>query len=779
MIRDVEHPLRHITTLLTALIALGHGCAGSVPSGSPGDGPYQPDAIPISDQGDGGSWPDWDLDLPVGDGGIEVRTCGVLVVGDGVGAVAAAHEAASRGVQTCLVAGLDLLGGQITSQGVSALDEGGPQEQALEPFNQTYASFRAKVRQHYLSTYQVTNPSNEPQESDAFDPGSCWVSRLCFEPKVGAQVLEDLLQPLVTNGTLTIHRIHRPLAAIVSGATVDAVLTQETSGQIFRFDASVVIDATELGDLLRLAQIPYRTGAEATGEFNEPSAPASAIPECVQPFTFNFFVERLPSGVAATPVAKPPGYNPANYGLGSFPFDDTAGQVGFWTYRRSIDSSLYASGFANDIALINWLTTPAAGNSGGGNDFNRSCGPDGCNVIDKDPATVARIFKRGEEHALGLLYWLQHDVPRPDGSKGYPNLLLRTDITGTADGLTLFPYIREARRLKSLVTIREQDVLTVAAGGVGMTSRAALFPDSLGAGWYGLDLHPCAVGQPPQVSTATRPFQIPAGALVPAAPPDNFLAAAKNIGTTHLSNGCYRLHPVEWNIGLAAGEIAATSIAVGISARALVQDATQLRRLQHSHISQRGGKIYWFDDVDQTSGPLYVATQMLGVEGVIVGFDAHRDFLPASAVTRGQAAAIIAREFAIPLATGCNPSFSDVPCTHPFYPHVQGLADAGVVLGHGDGTYKPDDPATRAQYAVMLARAANATIPSVCTPPYADVPASLSTCSYVAAAKAQGFFVYDPGPSAQSFSPDAALTRQAAALMTYPHLAQRYGIALP
>ena len=23
----------------------------------------------------------------------------------------------------------------------------------------------------------------------------------------------------------------------------------------------------------------------------------------------------------------------------------------------------------------------------------------------------------------------------------------------------------------------------------------------------------------------------------------------KNIGVTHLTNGCYRLHPVEWNIG--------------------------------------------------------------------------------------------------------------------------------------------------------------------------------------------------------------------------------------
>ena len=38
---------------------------------------------------------------------------------------------------------------------------------------------------------------------------------------------------------------------------------------------------------------------------------------------------------------------------------------------------------------------------------------------------------------------------------------------------------------------------------------------------------------------------------------ENLLAGAKNLGVTHLTNGCYRLHPVEWNIGEAAGALAA------------------------------------------------------------------------------------------------------------------------------------------------------------------------------------------------------------------------------
>jgi hypothetical protein len=74
-------------------------------------------------------------------------------------------------------------------------------------------------------------------------------------------------------------------------------------------------------------------------------------------------------------------------------------------------------------------------------------------------------------------------------------------------------------------------------------------------GWYPIDIHragPEDVG----ISCRTQPFQIPLGALVPVRL-RNLIAAAKNIGTTHITNGCYRLHPVEWNIGEAAGALAA------------------------------------------------------------------------------------------------------------------------------------------------------------------------------------------------------------------------------
>lgn len=53
-----------------------------------------------------------------------------------------------------------------------------------------------------------------------------------------------------------------------------------------------------------------------------------------------------------------------------------------------------------------------------------------------------------------------------------------------------------------------------------------------------------------------------------------------------------------------------------------------------------------------------------------------------------------------------TPRFVDVPNSHPFYPFVEALAASGITAGCGDGTnFCPNDPLTRGQMAVFLARA--------------------------------------------------------------------------
>ena len=69
------------------------------------------------------------------------------------------------------------------------------------------------------------------------------------------------------------------------------------TGRTIRFRAAMVIDATELGDLLPLAGAEYRVGAEAMAETGEAHAqPHEAKAHCVQSFTYTFAAERRPEG---------------------------------------------------------------------------------------------------------------------------------------------------------------------------------------------------------------------------------------------------------------------------------------------------------------------------------------------------------------------------------------------------------------------------------------------------------------------------------------------------
>jgi len=105
---------------------------------------------------------------------------------------------------------------------------------------------------------------------------------------------------------------------------------------------------------------------------------------------------------------------------------------------------------------------------------------------------------------------------------------------------------------------------------------AAPFVDTAGVGAYRIDLHPGTGGRN-YVDLSSLPFQIPLGALIPRRV-ENLLAAAKNVGTTHITNGCYRLHPVEWNIGEAAGALAGFCQARKVSPRLVRNDPSCSRR---------------------------------------------------------------------------------------------------------------------------------------------------------------------------------------------------------
>ena len=527
----------------------------------------------------------------------------VLVVGGGLGGVAAALGAARHGASVILSEEFDWLGGQLTSQGVP------PDEHPwIEDFGCTasYRRLRDGMRDYLRRNYPLTEAARAKQD---LNPGAGWVSKLCVEPRVGVAVLDEMLAGYRSSGQITVLQPWRPVAARVDGEAVRAVeLESVHTGDRKTITADYVIDATETGELLPLTGTDYVTGFESAAETGEPSAPAHAQPDNVQALSICFAIEHddadhtierpeqydywstlapdywggnVVSWTAPHPrtleivdrVFEP---NPGDDALAVFADQSlNPGDGNLWTFRRIIARDLFQPGtYASDVTLVNWPSIDY---------FDAP-------VLDVDDDVAAKRLQDAKQLSLSMLYWMQTEAPRPDGGHGWPGLRLRPDLMGTEDGLAMAPYHREGRRIRALETIREQDVSLAVRGQAG----ARKYPDSVGVGMYRIDLHP-STGGDNYIDVGSEPFEIPLGALIPQTR-TNLLAGCKNIGTTHITNGCYRLHPVEWNIGEAAGVLAATCLADDTTPHQVHADPALVTRLQERLVAD-GVELAWPDGV--------------------------------------------------------------------------------------------------------------------------------------------------------------------------------------
>ncbi|WP_235854141.1 FAD-dependent oxidoreductase [Nonomuraea aridisoli] len=91
--------------------------------------------------------------------------------------------------------------------------------------------------------------------------------------------------------------------------------------------------------------------------------------------------------------------------------------------------------------------------------------------------------------------------------------------------------------------------------------------------------------------------------LQPKVSPERFdvvhLPANKNIGTTHIANGAYRLHPVEWSIGEAAGALAAYCLDSGRTPAQVRRD--DVRRFQDLLSGALGVPLAWPEEIRRHS----------------------------------------------------------------------------------------------------------------------------------------------------------------------------------
>jgi hypothetical protein len=147
---------------------------------------------------------------------MEIHT-DALVVGGGLGGVAAALALLKAGTSVVLTEEYDWLGGQLTSQAVP------PDEHSwVERFGVTagYRALRDGIRDYYRDHYPLTERSRAWGE---LNPGAGWVSRLCHEPRVAVAVIEAMLAPYRGSGRLRVLQPYQPIGADTEGDLVTAV----------------------------------------------------------------------------------------------------------------------------------------------------------------------------------------------------------------------------------------------------------------------------------------------------------------------------------------------------------------------------------------------------------------------------------------------------------------------------------------------------------------------------------------------------------------------------
>ena len=523
----------------------------------------------------------------------------LVIIGGGLGGCAAALGALRNGLRVVMTEETDWIGGQLTSQAVP------PDEHPwIETHGCTgsYRALRNGIRDYYRRHYPLTETA---RANERLNPGDAMVSRICHEPRVALAVLEAMLAPYVSQGKLKLLLESKAVSAEVANDLVRAVKVRDLRNDRERvLTAPFFIDATELGELLPLTKTEFVTGAESREQTGELHAAEKADPNNQQAFTMCFAVDFDPHGEHV--IEKPreyefwrafvPKLRPAWPGrlldltythppslkpraLGFNPEGETQGTLNLWKYRRLISRQNFVPGsYAGDTCLINWPQ----------NDYWLG------NLVGVSERAQARHIEKATQLSLSLLYWLQTEVPREDGKQGWPGLRLRGDLLGSAKGVAKYPYVREARRIRAEFTILEEHVgITNRAKVTGLPEaevHAEQFPDTVGIGSYPIDLHP-STGGDNYIDFQTRPFQIPMGALLPVRV-NNLLPACKNIGTTHVTNGCYRLHPVEWNIGEAAGLLAAFAIRKRTLPRAVRAKMELLEEFQ-DWIRAQGIETHW------------------------------------------------------------------------------------------------------------------------------------------------------------------------------------------
>lgn len=416
--------------------------------------------------------------------------CELLVVGGGLSGVATTYEALLAGRTVCLTEITDWLGGQISSQGTSALDER-PTQRSKQFYSRGYSELRNRIERKY----------------GKLNPGECWVSDSCFLPGDAHDIITQMLKDAekkgkgklqffantvikdleisqdgkIINNAIAIQ--HQPLPGTpplntntLSQTIADAYSYKNSSllsKTIIRFLPKqtpnnptkwYVIDTSETGEIIALADVPYRLGIDALSHLEPSSSSTTNDPYCTQGFTYTFAMEATKSPQQITMPSFYPQYEPyfsyelkrlANFDLVFTYRRIWSPQTGQLTKFNGVQFTVPTPG---DISMQNWTW---------GNDYRPGTAANNLIYTRQQLENSGQLkpggwqgglrtetLRKAEEKAFSYFYWLYAgttDSQLGEGvKKPQTNIRFLTGLDspmGTVHGLSKYPYMREGRRI--------------------------------------------------------------------------------------------------------------------------------------------------------------------------------------------------------------------------------------------------------------------------------------------------------------------------------------------
>ena len=475
----------------------------------------------------------------------------VIIVGGGAGGTSAAVESSRNGLKTLLIEETNWLGGMLTSAGVSAVDGNYKLPSGF------WGEFKDSLVSHYGS-------------SDALKTG--WVSNVLFEPRVGNEILKAIASK------------EKNLKILYSSKVNSVVQTEgdynfNVNSSKGNFSSKVLIDATELGDILPMLDEDYDIGMDNKLMYGEDIAPDEKN-DIIQDLTYVMILKNFGKSMK---IEKPINYDPSEFYCSTSSINCPESDKALW----SPDQMMNYGKLPNDKIMINWPIY--------GNDYYS-------NLLEMNEDQRKVVFKKAKEKSMRYLYYIQNEL-------GFDNYSISDEEYKTKDNFPLIPYYREARRIGGITTFSLNYIKKP------YDQINPLYRTGVLVGDYPVDHHHDAHPNKkslPQLSFYPIPsYTLPIGSIISKKNP-NFLVAEKSISVSNLVNGTTRLQPIVLQIGQIAGLIASEAVNKNIHTQQI-----DIRTIQSKFLDS-GGYIQPFLDVEKNH-TFFKAYQRIGSTGILRG----------------------------------------------------------------------------------------------------------------------------------------------------------------